>query len=142
MANLIERELQSLFRMPRFAWYSAWRAFLECSFSLPRRSLDMRGGRGGLWRKNFLPIVNLYGLLLLSDALLLNVFGLDRQASQLFFVAPVQIETVLRAKNAVALCLIALQTLAVLGFVLLIRIHVSLFNVAAGISVSAWSRSF
>jgi len=51
-------------------------------------------------------------------------FGLDRQASQLFFVAPVQIETVLRAKNAVALCLIALQTLAVLGFVLLIRIHV------------------
>jgi hypothetical protein len=96
-----------------------------------------RGNHGrGFMSDNFLPIVNLYGLLLLSDALLLNVFGLDRQASQLFFVAPIQIETVLRAKNAVAFCLIALQTVAVLGFVMLIRIHVSLFNVAAGISVS------
>jgi len=28
-----------------------------------------RGGRGGFMGENFLPIVNLYGLLLLSDAL-------------------------------------------------------------------------
>ena len=38
--------------------------------------------------------------LLLSDALLLNVFGLDRQASQLFFVAPVRLETVCGQKTS------------------------------------------
>ena len=85
---------------------------------------------------NFLPIVNLYGLLLLSDVLLLNVFGLDRQASQLFFAAPVRLETVLRAKNIAALCFVALETVAVLIFVVLLRIHLSPFSVAAGMAVS------
>jgi hypothetical protein len=96
----------------------------------------LRDGHGFM-SENFLPIVNLYGLLLLSDVLLLNIFGLDRQASQLFFVAPVRLETVLQAKNIAALCFVALETLAVLIFVVLLRIRLSPFSVAGGMAVSA-----
>jgi ABC-2 type transport system permease protein len=136
MAALVQRELQSLARMPRFRVVFGMACIFGVLVFIPAALRD--GGRQGhgFMSENFLPIVNLYGLLLLSDALLLNVFGLDRQASQLFFVAPVRLETVLRAKNAAAFCFVALETLAVLIFVLLLRIHLSVFSVAGGIAIS------
>jgi ABC-2 type transport system permease protein len=43
---------------------------------------------------------------------------------------------VLKAKNAAALCFIALQTMAVLLIVLLMRIHLNFFGVASGMAAS------
>ncbi len=59
---------------------------------------------------NLLPVVNVYGLLLLSDTLLLNAFGLDRGASQAYFVMPLSLDTVLKAKNLTAIAFVALQS--------------------------------
>ena len=135
MAALVQRELQSLARMPRFRVVFGMACIFGVLVFIPA---SLREGTRGhsFMSDNFLPIVNLYGLLLLSDVLLLNVFGLDRQASQLFFVAPVRLQTVLRAKNIAALCFIALETLAVLIFVLLLRIRLSAFSVVAGMAIS------
>jgi ABC-2 type transport system permease protein len=137
MAALIQRELQSLARMPRFRVVFGMACIFGVLVFIPATLRAGPGGRYGFMSENFLPIVNLYGLLLLSDVLLLNVFGLDRRASQLFFVAPVRLQTVLQAKNIAALCFVALETMAVLIFVLLLRIHPSPFSVAAGMAVSA-----
>ena len=136
MAALVQRELQSLARMPRFRVVFGMACIFGVLVFVPAA---LRGGtrtEHSFMSENFLPLVNLYGLLLMSDALLLNVFGLDRAAAQLFFVAPVPLETVMRAKNVAAVCFVGLQTLAVLLFVLILRIHVSLFGVAGGMAVS------
>lgn len=137
MAALIQRELQSLARMPRFRVAFGMACIFGVLVFIPAALRSGGQQQHGFMSDNFLPIVNLYGLLLLSDALLLNVFGLDRQASQLFFVAPVRLETVLRAKNIAALFLVALETLGVLIFVLLLRIRLSPFSVAGGMTISA-----
>jgi ABC-2 type transport system permease protein len=136
MAALVQRELQSLARMPRFRVVFGMACIFGVLVFIPAALRDGARGGSGFMSDNFLPIVNLYGLLLLSDVLLLNVFGLDRQAAQLFFAAPVRLETVLRAKNVAALCFVALETVGVLIFVLLLRIHLSPFSVAGGIAIS------
>lgn len=134
MANLLQKEFRSLVRMPRFRVVFG----MACVFGVIVFIPMTLGHRDSTFIKNsFLPMVNLYGLLMLSDLLLLNVFGLDRRAAQLFFVAPVSLRAVLRAKNAVALCFIALQTAVVLLFVLLFRVPVDLFGITSGVAVSA-----
>jgi hypothetical protein len=134
MANLLQKEFQSLARMPRFRVVFG----MACVFGVIV-FVPMTFGHGGapFIRNNFLPMVNLYGMLMLSDVLLLNIFGLDRKSAQLFFVAPVPFRAVLQAKNVAALCLIALQTAIVFLFVLLFRVPVNFFGVASGIMVSA-----
>jgi hypothetical protein len=134
LANLLQKEFQSLARMPRFRVVFG----MACVFGL-MVFIPMTFGHGGaaFIRNNFLPMVNLYGMLMLSDVLLLNVFGLDRKSAQLFFVAPVPFRLVLRAKNVVALCVIAAQTALVLLFVMLFRVPIDLFGIASGLAVSA-----
>ena len=91
----------------------------------------------GFIRHNFLPIVNLYGLLLLSDVLLLNIFGMDRRAAQIYFVVPVPLRAAVRAKNATAIIFIAMQTGAVLLLAMVFRVYVSPLSIATGLAASA-----
>jgi ABC-2 type transport system permease protein len=104
--------------------------------------VSFRGRHSNFMSQNFLPTVNLYGLLLLSDVLLLNVFGFDRGASELFFAAPIPFRAVILAKNLSALLFIALQTAAVLLFVLLIRVPLTGFEVASAAAASAVTTVF
>ncbi|HMF78309.1 MAG TPA: hypothetical protein VK604_21805, partial [Bryobacteraceae bacterium] len=133
MANLLQKEFQSLVRMPRFRVVFGMACVFGVIVFIP---MTFGHGNATFIKDNFLPVVNLYGMLMLSDVLLLNVFGLDRKAAQLFFVAPIPFRAVLHAKNAVALGFMALQTAVVLLFVLLFRIPIDLFGVSSGIAVS------
>jgi ABC-2 type transport system permease protein len=136
LAALLQKEFESLLRMPRFRVLFG----MACVFSVVI-FVPIALGRsdpGATWlHQNFLPLVNLYGLLLLSDALLLNAFGLDRAAVQTYFVAPVALRTVVWAKNLTAISFVAIQTLAVLLVVTIIRVPITLFSIAAGIAASA-----
>jgi ABC-2 type transport system permease protein len=114
LASLVQRELQSLLRMPRFRVILGLATVFSVGIFVPLTLSHPGGGRGGFINENFPAVTTLYGLLLLSDALLLNVFGFDRRATQIYFIAPVSFATVLRAKNLVAGFFIALQTAAVL----------------------------
>ena len=79
----------------------------------------------------------MYGLLLLSDALLLNIFGFDRGAAQLYFMTPATLSIVIRAKNLAAALFVAIQAMAIPVLYLLFRMHVTLLNVFAGLFSSA-----
>lgn len=137
LGALLQKEFRGLLRMPRFRVLFGMACIFSVVVFIPITfNQDIRHGNGFV-SSNFLPIVNLYGLLLLSDVLLLNVFGLDRSAAQLYFVVPVPLARVVRAKNLVAVAFICLQTAAVLIIALLIRAAVTPLSALAGAAASA-----
>jgi ABC-2 type transport system permease protein len=69
--------------------------------------------------------------------LLLNIFGLDRGATQIYFVAPIPFATVLKAKNLAAIFFLAIQSLGVLAVVALVRIPITGFNVISALLAAA-----
>jgi ABC-2 type transport system permease protein len=137
MAALLQKEFQSLLRMPRFRVIFGMACVFSVVVFVPMVLNAAANGRDGFLRENFLPVTTLYGLLLLSDALLLNVFGFDRHATQLYFVAPVPFEAVLKAKNLTALVFIAAQAAAVLLLGVILRLAISPLNVANAVAAAA-----
>ncbi|HEY7306616.1 MAG TPA: hypothetical protein VH601_21010 [Bryobacteraceae bacterium] len=137
LAVLLQKEFRGLLRMPRFRVLFGMACIFSVVVFVPVTfNQDIRHGSGFV-SSNFLPIVNLYGLLLLSDVLLLNVFGLDRNATQLYFVVPVSLSTVMRAKNLAAVAFVLLQTAAVLIIALLIRASVTPLSACTGAAATA-----
>ncbi len=136
LAALLQKEFQSLFRMPRFRVVFGMACVFSVIIFIPMGLNANRPGQGFI-RNNFLPLVTLYGLLILSDLVLLNVFGFDRRAAQIYFIAPVPFKTVLKAKNLTAITFIALQAIAVLIFAAAMRVGVTPFNVANAVMSSA-----
>jgi ABC-2 type transport system permease protein len=137
MAALMQKEFQSLLRMPRFRVILGMACVFGVIVFVP---IALQGGGRGPNRfmsTNFLPVVNLYGLLLLSDVLLMNIFGFDRQAAQLYFVTPVPLQTVLKAKNLTAIVFIVLQSVAVLILATLIRVSVTPISIGTACAASA-----
>jgi ABC-2 type transport system permease protein len=137
MAALMQKEFQSLIRMPRFRVILGMACVFGVIVFVPIALQSGSGGRNTFLHTNFLPVVNLYGLLLLSDVLLMNVFGFDRQAAQIYFVTPVPFETVLKAKNLTAIVFIALQSVAVLILASLIRVSITPVSVASACVATA-----
>ncbi len=79
----------------------------------------------------------MYGLLLLSDAVILNVFGTDRGATAVYFAAPIGFGAVLRAKNIVAVICVGVQSAFVLIFTALLRQRISLLDVLSSFASAA-----
>jgi ABC-2 type transport system permease protein len=92
-------------------------------------------GRSSFVRDNFVLIVTLYGLLILSDTLLFNAFGLDGSGAQIYFAAPVSLKPVFWAKNIAAVVFVLLQSLLVLAVLALLRMPVTFINAANGIAL-------
>jgi ABC-2 type transport system permease protein len=132
MAAIIEKELRSLVRMPRFRVLFGMACVFSVMVFFP---MSLRIGKQ--MPGNFLPVISLYGLLLLSDALLLNIFGFDRAATQIYFVAPLPLAAVIKGKNCVAALIIGAQTIAIPFVSLLFRMRVSWFSALSGICASA-----
>jgi ABC-2 type transport system permease protein len=75
--------------------------------------LPLSLGRNGLWKSmlgsNYLTVVSVYSLLLLSEVCFWNTFGFDRSAAQFYFLAPVPFSRVLIGKNLSAAFFILLE---------------------------------
>jgi ABC-2 type transport system permease protein len=114
LAALMEKELRLLFRASRFRLVFLMACTMGQLLWLP---IGMRrGGEDGFVTSNYLTLSMSYALLILSDILLWNVFGMERGAAQAWFVTPVSLRTVLRAKNLVAafcllFCLVVITTI-------------------------------
>jgi ABC-2 type transport system permease protein len=78
----------------------------------------------------------------LSDALLLNNFGFDRAAAQLYFSSPLALSIVVRAKNLAAVLLIGLQSLLVPLLSILFHMRVTVLSTVAGLASSAVATVF
>lgn len=110
LGALIEKEMRSLVRMPRFRVIFSMACFFSVVVFLP-----LSQSNASFMRNNFPDVVALYGMLILSDALFWNVFGFDRGAAQIYFAGPVDLRRVIQAKNLSAVIFVALQNVVVLA---------------------------
>ena len=136
-AALLQKEFQSLLRMPRFRVTFGMACVFSVVIFLPVVLNSLTGGHDSFIGENFLAIVTLYGLLMMSDSLLLNVFGFDRRATQIYFVTPISFQTVLKAKNLTAICFIVIQSAVVLLVASLIRISINALNIVDAVASAA-----
>ena len=134
-AAVIEKEFRSLLRMPRFRVMLGMACIFSTLIFLPIRLGEDSKGSGFL-SHNYFVAVNLYGLLILADVLLLNIFGTDRSAAQIYFISPVPLRTVIKAKNLAACAFILLQNLLVIVLTPFFT-HVSAISVVSGVVASA-----
>ena len=91
-------------RVPRFRTLFLMGAFFSLIIWLPYLSKPGGGANTGFLPQNFLTIVVLYSMLLLTEPLFANVFAYTGRAAQAYFVMPVRFSTVLIAKNATRCC--------------------------------------
>ena len=133
IAALIEKEIHGLLRMPRFRVVFGMACLFSVIIFVPL-AFETTGTK--FIKENFLLVVNIYGLLLLSDTLLWNIFGLDRAAAQIYFATPIPLKAVFRAKNAVAVFFITLQSLIVFVVAFLLRFPITLRSFGAAIAAS------
>jgi ABC-2 type transport system permease protein len=122
VAALVEKELRSLARAPRF------RVLFLMGFSfgvliwLPMfRERAAHAEAGG----NYPVLISLYAVVLLGEVLIWNVFGFDRAAAQLYYSAPVPFAKVLAGKNLAGTILIVLEIALVLLVCTALRLPVS-----------------
>jgi ABC-2 type transport system permease protein len=122
IAALTEKELRTYSRIPRFRIVYAMSCFFGIVLFLP--SLR-RGQSATFFQLNALPIMALYGLLMLGQISYWNSFGFDRSAVQGYFTWPIRMRDVLLAKNLAVVSLLIPQ-------ILLMSIIARLFHLPAG----------
>jgi len=124
LAALVEKELRTLFRIPRFRLVYLMSCLFGVVFYLPAL---LRGhNQGTFFFLNTLPLLSLYGLLLLGQISYWNSLGFDRSAVQGYFSWPVRFRQVLIAKNLCVVALILPQILVIATVCRAVRIPVSL----------------
>jgi ABC-2 type transport system permease protein len=123
LAAVVEKELRSLGRTPRFRTVFIMGFTFGLLVWLP---LILGAGhrRHTALEQNFLVVVSLYALTLLGQISYWNAFGFDRGAIQTWFVAPVPISRVLMGKNLAAALYILLEVIAVTAACLALRVAI------------------
>jgi ABC-2 type transport system permease protein len=122
MAALTEKELRTYSRIPRFRIVFAMSCFFGIVLFLP--SLR-RGQSTTFFQQNALPIMAVYGLLMLGQISYWNSFGFDRSAVQGYFTWPIRMRDVLVAKNLTVVSLLIPQ-------ILVMSVIARLFHLPAG----------
>jgi ABC-2 type transport system permease protein len=95
----------------------------------------MRKGTGGP-TAHYLTAVTVYGLMLLGEVCIWNMFGFDRSAAQSYFVMPVKLSTVIVAKNITAVIFIALEAISITAVCAVLRMPVTAIAMVEAISVT------
>ncbi|MCE5308843.1 MAG: hypothetical protein LLG20_14490 [Acidobacteriales bacterium] len=119
MAAVIEKELHSLVRTPRF------RLVFLMGFTFgPLIWMPISFGReqtGSVIVSNYLTFVSAYALLLLGDVTFWNALGLDRSAAQFYYLLPTPFSHILAAKNLTALVVVLVEVTVVMLACLALR---------------------
>ncbi|HXM43911.1 MAG TPA: hypothetical protein VN924_21940 [Bryobacteraceae bacterium] len=135
LGAIVEKELRSLVRTPRFRLVFV----MGFSFGLVVWLPMMLRGRvtHSAVSGNFLTVVSLYALFLLAQVTYGNAFGFDRSAAQIYFSAPVAISRALAGKNIAAAIFIFLEIAAVATACSLLRLGISSGQIAEAFLVTA-----
>jgi ABC-2 type transport system permease protein len=121
LAALVEKELRFLSRAPRFRLLF----LMGFSFGLliwAPIALGPASRERSFLSENYLTMVSVYALLLLSDALFWNSFGFDRSAAQVYFLVPVKMSTVIAGKNLAAAFWVLLEIVCIALVCALLRL--------------------
>jgi ABC-2 type transport system permease protein len=136
LGALVEKEVRFLMRSPRFrlvflmGFTFGLVVWLPIAFGRSGASRTFLGG-------NYLTVVSVYSLLLLSEVCFWNSFGFDRSAAQIYFLAPVSFSKVLVGKNISAMLFIGLEIVAVTAACALLGMPLDPVKLAESFSVAA-----
>jgi ABC-2 type transport system permease protein len=134
LAALIEKELRFLSRAPRFRLVFltgfSFGLLIWAPIAFGRQSTER-----SFLTDNYLTMVAMYALLLLSDALFWNCFGFDRSAAQVYFLVPVKMSTVLAGKNLAAAFLVLMEITAIAVACALLRLPLSIRQILEALAV-------
>ena len=133
LAGIVEKELRSLARTPRFRMVFVMGFTFGLLVWFP--VIVSRGPGRASESQYFLIIVCVYALTMMGQVSYWNCFGFDRSAAAFYFAAPQPISTVLMGKNLAALCFIYLEVLILAALTLLLRLNRSLGNVLESLVV-------
>jgi ABC-2 type transport system permease protein len=136
LGALIEKEMRFLSRAPRFRLVF----LMGFSFGLliwAPMAFGKAGAQHSIMADNYLALVSVYALLLLSDALFWNAFGFDRGAVQVYFLAPVKMSTVLAGKNIAAVSFVLMEIVAIGLVCALLRLPFTTLQVLEALAVTA-----
>lgn len=132
---LVEKEIRFLARSPRFrlvflmGFTFGWVIWLPATFGRTNATQSFLGN-------NYLTVVSVYSLLLLSEVCFWNSFGFDRSAAQLYYLAPVPFSSVLIGKNLSALLFIVMEILAVTAVCALLGMPLNPLKLAEAFAVA------
>jgi ABC-2 type transport system permease protein len=116
LAGLVEKELRSLARTPRFRTVFIMGFTFGLVVWLPM-ALRPHHGDPGAVERNFLTVVSLYALTLLGQVSYWNCFGMDRSAARIYFTIPQPISRALVSKNIASLVYIYVEVLLLTAIV-------------------------
>lgn len=122
MGAMVEKELRSLVRSPRFRIVFLMGFTFGLMIWFP---MAFRKERPSMIQSHYLVIVSAYSILLLSEVGVWNVLGFDRSAAQLYWLAPVRTVMALVAKNIATACFVTLEVILISGVCLLFRLPIS-----------------
>ncbi len=120
LGALIEKEFRFLVRSPRFRLVFLMGFTFGLVIWLPMVFVP-RGPLGEFFVRNYLTVVCVYSLMLMSEVCFWNAFGFDRSAAQFYFLAPVSFTRVLVSKNLTAVFFMVTEIAMVTGVCLLLR---------------------
>lgn len=109
---MVEKELRSLARVPRFRMAYPMSCIVGIVLFLPAIRLQ---ARDSFILQNALPLMSLYGLLMLGPMTYWNAFGFDRSAVQGYFCWPIHFRDALIAKN-ISVGLLLLPQILLIAF--------------------------
>jgi ABC-2 type transport system permease protein len=135
LAALIEKEFRFLSRAPRFRLVF----LMGFSFGLliwAPIAFGRVSSQRSFLSDNYLTLVSVYALLLLSDALFWNCFGFDRGAAQVYFLVPVKMSTVIAGKNLAGALLVLMEIIAIALVCALLRLPLSGLQILEAFAVT------
>ena len=133
VAVMVEKELRSLSRTPRFRLVF----IMGFSFGLVVWLPIVMGRGSSVLADNFLTVVSVYALTLLGQVSYLNAFGFDRASAQVYFSMPVSVGKSLAAKNLAATFFILFEMLAVTAACLVVHIAIAPAKIVEAFAVTA-----
>jgi ABC-2 type transport system permease protein len=108
LAVLVEKELRSLARTPRFRMVFVMGFAFGLMVWVPL-VLGGQADRNGWLEQNLLAVVSIYALTLLGQVTYWNCFGFDRSAIGIYLAAPQPIRLTLVGKNIASLAFVYLE---------------------------------
>ncbi len=121
LAAIVEKELRSLARTPRYRMVFVMGFSFGLMLWLPM-ILGRRAGSHGALSTHFLTVVSVYALTILGQVSFWNCFGFDRSAAQFYFASPQPIARVFLGKNLGALVFIYLEVLILIAVTSLFKV--------------------
>jgi ABC-2 type transport system permease protein len=135
LAALVEKEIRFLLRSPRFRLVFLMGFTFGLVIWLPI-ALGRNTPQTSFLGTNYLTVVSVYSVLLLSEVCFWNSFGFDRSAAQIYFLAPVPFSRVLIGKNLSAIFFIFMEISAVTTVCALLRMPLNFKRLSEAYAVA------